>query len=315
MNLVRKLLITILTMLIVISSSPVYAANTLYEKFANTYGINIVGTDTSALQNRLNTLYSNYTQAKEINTIAATSENMERLVAQLNEDLKNKTTAELNNLDVLKKSTSKLIEESVLSTDLNQLTTLVAQYRDYEQQTKRVLEERNSIFKLFGSTKAEYVDLEPMEKEIMQYKSSIDEASKSAVNLGVLSELKRPFNYQVDISDYAGYRVHPIWGDVRFHSGMDYAMPTGTELYSMFNGTVLSSGWYGGYGNCVRIDCGDGIVLLYGHMDSVSVKEGQFVGQNELIGYSGSTGDSTGPHLHLGLFYQEEILSAEDLFK
>ena len=86
------------------------------------------------------------------------------------------------------------------------------------------------------------------------------------------------------------------WG--RMHEGIDLAVPTGTPVVAAAAGIVIVAGWMGGYGNLVVIDHGNGIATAYGHNSSVAVSYGQSVAQGQLISYSGSTGHSTGPHVH-----------------
>nr|WP_277352145.1 M23 family metallopeptidase [Knoellia sp. DB2414S] len=83
------------------------------------------------------------------------------------------------------------------------------------------------------------------------------------------------------------------------HQGDDLAMPIGTPLKAMSTGTVIFAGVQGGYGNKVEIEYWDGTVSYYGHMNSISATVGQKVAPGDVIGYSGNTGRSTGPHLHL----------------
>lgn len=94
-------------------------------------------------------------------------------------------------------------------------------------------------------------------------------------------------------------RVGARWG--RMHEGVDWACSIGTTVMASREGTVIQAGWINGYGNCVTISHGDGVITRYGHMNSVSVSVGQAVSQGETIGYSGNTGRSTGPHLHFEL--------------
>lgn len=84
-----------------------------------------------------------------------------------------------------------------------------------------------------------------------------------------------------------------------YHTGMDFAVSTGTPLYAVGNATVVSAGWAGAYGNSVTLRLADGHYALYAHMSSISVAAGQTVSVGQQIGRSGSTGNSTGPHLHL----------------
>ena len=94
-----------------------------------------------------------------------------------------------------------------------------------------------------------------------------------------------------------GYRIHPILKYRKLHTGVDIGAPNGTPVVSAASGTVIASRFMGGYGNCVMIDHG-GKVTVYGHLSSRAVSPGQSVSAGETIGYVGSTGMSTGAHLH-----------------
>ncbi|WP_448563570.1 murein hydrolase activator EnvC family protein [Trichothermofontia sp.] len=98
-------------------------------------------------------------------------------------------------------------------------------------------------------------------------------------------------------SDF-GWRVHPILGTERFHTGTDFGADYGTPIVAAAPGTVIVADWYGGYGNAVVIDHGGGITTLYGHCSELYVTEGQTVMAGQAIAAVGSTGLSTGPHLH-----------------
>ncbi len=96
-----------------------------------------------------------------------------------------------------------------------------------------------------------------------------------------------------------GY-ISAYQGDGRGHKGIDIAAPYGTPIYAAESGTVIETGdgWNGGYGNCVRVQHDDGNVTVYAHQSSIAVSYGDYVVKGQLLGYVGSTGDSTGNHLH-----------------
>lgn len=100
------------------------------------------------------------------------------------------------------------------------------------------------------------------------------------------------------ISSPYGYRSHPLLGNRRLHTGMDFAAGYGSTIRAADSGTVLYSGWYGGYGKTVIINHGKGITTLYGHSSKLYVKSGENVKRGQAISAIGSTGLSTGPHLH-----------------
>ncbi|MDQ4130143.1 MAG: M23 family metallopeptidase, partial [Actinomycetota bacterium] len=95
-----------------------------------------------------------------------------------------------------------------------------------------------------------------------------------------------------------GPRVHPIYGDVRMHTGVDMGGRTGQPIYAAAPGVVVSAGWQGGYGQATVIDHGNGMATLYGHQSQILVSPGERVSQAQLIGRVGCTGSCTGPHLH-----------------
>jgi len=99
------------------------------------------------------------------------------------------------------------------------------------------------------------------------------------------------------ISSPFGYRVHPVLHTVRMHTGIDYAAPSGTPIKATADGVITFKGWKGGYGNTVMIRHSNGVETLYGHMSAFTPAQGT-VRAGEVIGFVGTTGRSTGPHLH-----------------
>lgn len=106
---------------------------------------------------------------------------------------------------------------------------------------------------------------------------------------------------QARISSPFGPRTHPVTGEVgKVHTGVDFAVPQGTSIHAADSGTVIIAEWWSGYGNCVIIDHGGGVWTLYGHIreGGIKVRAGEKVERGQVIAESGSTGRSTGPHLH-----------------
>lgn len=97
-----------------------------------------------------------------------------------------------------------------------------------------------------------------------------------------------------------GYRIHPIYKTRKFHDGIDFGAPLNAPVKACASGTVSYAGWNGGYGKYISISHSNGYMSFYGHLNSIGVKQGQKVSQGQEIGKVGSTGNSTGAHLHLG---------------
>lgn len=95
-----------------------------------------------------------------------------------------------------------------------------------------------------------------------------------------------------------GYRIDPVYKTRKMHTGMDFTAEYGTDIYATGKGRVELVGYDGGYGKCVVINHGYGYKTRYGHMSSFNCRQGQQVNRGDLIGFVGSTGKSTGPHLH-----------------
>ena len=111
-----------------------------------------------------------------------------------------------------------------------------------------------------------------------------------------------------------GWRIHPIYGTRKFHAGEDIPAGYGAEILAAASGTVITAGWVSGYGNYTVIDHGGGMMTAYGHQSSFAVSVGQTVTQGQVIGYVGSTGNSTGPHLHFEVYINGATVDPKSFF-
>ena len=152
-----------------------------------------------------------------------------------------------------------------------------------------------------------------LEADIEKYKQVYEDARRQedALKASISSSLSSsttstytggkfcwPAPSYVRISSPYGYRIHPIFGTKKFHSGVDLAAPGGSNILAATDGVVKMAGWNGGYGNCVIVDHGGGVSTLYGHAQRLCVSKGQSVTRGQVIAKVGTTGNSTGNHLH-----------------
>lgn len=111
-----------------------------------------------------------------------------------------------------------------------------------------------------------------------------------------------------------GLRIHPVTGVQKSHTGIDIGAGSGDSVLAADSGTVTMASWNGGYGNCVMIDHGNGYQTLYAHMSSIAVSSGASVSRGTVVGYVGSTGVSTGPHLHFEVWASGSRIDPEQFF-
>ena len=148
-----------------------------------------------------------------------------------------------------------------------------------------------------------------LERKVYSQSKSYDElfalSKRNEERLQCLPAIQPIMNKDLSrVASGFGYRIDPIYHTTRFHAGMDFTAPTGTEIYATGNGTVSFAGWMQGYGNCVKINHGFNYETLYAHKSKILVREGQKVKRGDVIGLVGSTGKSTAPHLHYEVHFK-----------
>jgi murein DD-endopeptidase MepM/ murein hydrolase activator NlpD len=151
-----------------------------------------------------------------------------------------------------------------------------------------------SIFNTLNAISARILSQEKSYKEIEGMLRNKEKllASTPAIQPVANKDLKR-------VASGFGSRIDPVYKTIKFHAGLDFAAPQGTPIYATADGRVTTAGNTGnGFGNHVEINHGYGYETLYGHMFRIKVRSGQVVKRGEVIGWVGSTGKSTGPHLH-----------------
>jgi murein DD-endopeptidase MepM/ murein hydrolase activator NlpD len=143
-------------------------------------------------------------------------------------------------------------------------------------------------------------DSRNLENLIQEKVAALEGQSKTNSRTSIIIRGTGMFAYpsNAPTSSRFGWRVHPVLGYRRFHAGLDFAASYGSTIRAADSGTVIFAGWYGGYGRAIIIDHGNGITTLYGHSSELFVSEGQGVQRGQAIAAVGSTGLSTGPHLH-----------------
>lgn len=155
----------------------------------------------------------------------------------------------------------------------------------------------NYMNQLTEEEKALQADIEVFNQEMAQIESDLINLADSNTNYAG-GEMAWPAPGYYTITSPFGYRVHPILGVTRFHSGVDIGVPTGGKIVAANDGTVIKTTYTSSYGNMVMIDHGGGIVTLYAHGSKIIATLGQEVKRGDVIMEAGSTGWSTGPHLH-----------------
>ncbi|EAK0822918.1 M23 family peptidase [Campylobacter lari] len=178
-----------------------------------------------------------------------------------------------------------------------------------------IYEQKRRLGRLFGdiNIQAALANIRGKEYSVFLYKDSYYNAQGKELENFFLT---KPVKYTRISDRFTRARYHPILKRYRAHLGIDYAAPTGTPVKSAGDGTISFVGTKGGYGKVVQVKHVSGYMTLYAHLSRFAkIKRGQKVKQGQVIAYVGSTGMSTGPHLHFGLYLNNKAINPETIVK
>lgn len=137
----------------------------------------------------------------------------------------------------------------------------------------------------------------PFERQL--YRVAIARVEMERFNRSLVTvPLRKPVNGELEETSGFGIRLDPFFGRPAMHTGLDFRAPMGDPAHATAAGTVTKAGWAGGYGRLVEVDHGNGLATRYGHLSEIDVKVGEKIKTGQVVGRVGSTGRSTGPHLH-----------------
>lgn len=180
----------------------------------------------------------------------------------------------------------------------------------------------NSLSTLSGEiyNRAVNITLPKMGQEFKEYLLSLISAKTEQVFLNLDEAGKTGLNFErpidrAEISDSFGFRGDPFTGEKSFHSGTDYAAPMDTDVFASADGIVFSSGFDDNYGNFVMLKHSNHAYTLYAHLDDIAVYKGMFVVKGMVVGRVGSTGRSTGFHLHFEIIIDYYRVNPELIYK
>ncbi len=193
-------------------------------------------------------------------------------------------------------------EYTRMSENFNEMESTMASLKQSESQFRKLfsLGSRKEVLKNVDSSNEDgSIDVDALKKEITASMNAVEEIKKYlAREQSVFVSSPSGWPAAGRISSGFGMREHPQFGGRKMHTGIDITMPTGTPLHATADGVVSFAARSGGNGNIVVIEHGHGLTTVYAHASKTTVKAGQAVKRGDMIALSGSTGISTGPHLH-----------------
>jgi murein DD-endopeptidase MepM/ murein hydrolase activator NlpD len=188
--------------------------------------------------------------------------------------------------------------------------TLTNRYEDEVEQSEKDADETEGAK---GGPFVPYRAAELFEGEKREVLNDVEELLKLRAILDIIP-LSKPIDTD-EISSGFGRRIDPFTRRLAQHLGVDFSGPVGAKVYATSDGTVSRTGWQGAYGNLVEVDHGIGLSTRYGHLSKILVEEGDKVSEGQLIAIQGSTGRSTGNHLHYEVRYNDRALNPLNFLK
>lgn len=184
------------------------------------------------------------------------------------------------------------------------LSQLNAKGDEFDALMDEAEEEEQKLIQQIAKTEKEYKEAVNKEQAAARPAPGGTYGSGEAPGKNVVDGIEWviPCSYRVLSSPY-GWRIHPVYGYPKFHAGVDLSAPQGTPIFASRAGTVTTATYSGSAGYYVTVNHGDGFSTSYMHMTHYVVSKGDYVAAGQVIGYVGSTGVSTGPHLHFSVYY------------
>jgi len=220
--------------------------------------------------------------------------------------------ANIETINEITKHDTAIIDEMIsLKNSVEEAKAAIEAEKEVQEEARKIASSKQNTLQAKLDEKARLA--KQLESDIENYKKVYEQARREeeALKASLSSSLSNsstskytggkfcwPAPSYTRISSPYGYRIHPIFNTKKFHSGVDLAAPGGTNILAATDGTVKMAGWNGGYGNCVVIDHGGGVSTLYGHASKLLVSKGEKVTRGQVIAKVGTTGNSTGNHLH-----------------
>jgi murein DD-endopeptidase MepM/ murein hydrolase activator NlpD len=195
-----------------------------------------------------------------------------------------------------------------LNTEIAECERLLGEMREDENHYQELRETRYSrMAAIAGDVDTAEQALRELEASSYEIAMLLQRSTYTSPSAG--GPLIRPID--APITSGFGMRRHPIFGGMRMHTGVDMPAPYGTNIHAARDGLVVFAGWKRGYGNCITIDHGNGLATLYAHCSSLEVSVGETVRRGQVIARVGSTGWSTGNHLHFEVRINGEPVDPE----